>query len=409
MSNERLSVEQNTPQEIAAPREQRNKEPKEVRRAKRKERKRVRKEARKARRFARKERRKARRLRRRERRAYWRDWRENDYRASRDRAISEGGQEGVVLTRMKVPPYIYASRSQWLIITFTAIFALLFINIYTPFNSLSWAPMSETLYFVGSSIVVGGGMVLVILSRLLMMLYTRHRGITYWLYVLWVLAEVGLMAIGFTICAVAMKMQNDFMEALGIAFKNTALVFVIPYLISIIFLSWRENTRRLRSMEQQIATNSSANISSHQTTPIANSDDAAEEEQMEVAAQQPHKQQHTTPAHINFYDERNELRLSVESESLIYIEAADNYTCIHYISKGALRKTMIRSSLKRIGEQLAESNVRRCHRSYMVNLDQVKIIRRGKDGVYLEMGIKDVPDIPISKTYSNDILKWFIG
>ncbi len=357
--------------------------------------------------MVRKQRRIARRQRRRERRAYWREWRENDYRASRERAIIEGGQSGVNLSRMKVPPYIYSTRSQWLIISFTAIFALLFINIYTPFNSLSWAPMSETIYFVGSSIVVGGGMVLVILSRLLMMLYTRHHGITYWLYIVWVLAEVGLMAIGFTICAVAMKMQDDFMEALGIAFKNTALVFVIPYLISIVLLSWRENTRRLHSMEQQV---SSANGSPIASTPQpTTTEEEREDELREERPQQPHKEQHAVATHINFYDERNELRLSVESDSLIYIEAADNYTCIHYTSKGALRKTMIRSSLKRIGEQLAESNVRRCHRSYMVNLDQVKIIRRGKEGVYLEMGIEGVPDIPISKTYSNDILKWFIG
>lgn len=365
------------------------------------ERKAARRAKRAERKAARKARRAERRARRRERRAYWKEWRQRDYQASREKALATNGQGVIMLTSIKVPPYIYSTRSQLLIISFTTIFALLFINIYTPFNSYTWAPMNDTLYFVSSTIVVGGGMVLVILSRVFMNLFARKRGIYYWLYIAWILCEIGLMAIGFTICAVAMRMQSDFMDALGLSFKNTALIYCIPYIISTIYLSWRENLRRLQAMERAPIGTTDA-----QTTIPHNAQHAEPEATPEVThTTLPHAQ----PAMLHFYDERGELRLSVDSESLIYIEAADNYTCLHYLNKGALRKTMIRNSLKRIGEQLSESNVRRCHRSYMVNLDQVKIIRRGKEGVYLEMGIEGVPDIPISKTYSNDILQWFIG
>ena len=365
------------------------------------ERKLARKAAKAERKSARRSHRAERRTQRRERRAYWREWRQKDYLASREKALSADGQGVMMLTSIKVPPYIYSSRSQMIIIAFTAIFALLFINIYTPFNSYTWAPMNETRYFVSSTIVVGGGLILVILSRIIMNLCSRRRGIYYWLYILWIICEIGLMAIGFTIVAVALRMQNDFMQALGTSFKNTALIYCIPYIISIIYLSWRENLRRLQEMERVNAA----------ATPIPSTEegsgDSAEQEDMKQ--EQTEQVVYNQPTMLHFYDERGELRLSVGSESLIYIEAADNYTCIHYLNKGAVRKTMIRSSLKRIGEQLNNSNVRRCHRSYMVNLDQVKIIRRGKEGAHLEMGIDGVPDIPISKTYSNDILKWFIG
>lgn len=376
-------------------------EQKAERKVQRTERKAARRAKRAERKAARKARRAERRARRRERRAYWKEWRQRDYQASREKALATNGQGVIMLTSIKVPPYIYSTRSQLLIISFTTIFALLFINIYTPFNSYTWAPMNDTLYFVSSTIVVGGGMVLVILSRVFMNLFARKRGIYYWLYIAWILCEIGLMAIGFTICAVAMRMQSDFMDALGLSFKNTALIYCIPYIISIIYLSWRENLRRLQAMERAPIGTTEA-----QTTIPHNAQHAEPEATPEVThTTLPHAQ----PAMLHFYDERGELRLSVDSESLIYIEAADNYTCLHYLNKGALRKTMIRNSLKRIGEQLSESNVRRCHRSYMVNLDQVKIIRRSKEGVYLEMGIEGVPDIPISKTYSNDILQWFIG
>ena len=367
-----------------------------------KERKIARKAARAERRKMRKGRRVERRARRRERRAYWREWRENDYQASREKALNAEGQGVMMLTSIKVAPHIYSTRSQAIIIAFTSIFALLFINIYTPFNSYSWAPMNETLYFVSSTIVVGGGLILVILSRVLMNLCSRRRGIYYWWYILWIICEIGLMAIGFTIVAVALDMQNDFMQALGTSFKNTALIYCIPYIISIIYLSWRENLRRLQAMEQVHGNAVHIQQEVEASEPESGEANTPAEQSAQISI-------HQQPTMLHFYDERGELRLSVGSESLIYIEAADNYTCIHYLNKGAVRRTMIRNSLKRIGEQLSQSNVRRCHRSYMVNLDQVKIIRRGKEGAHLEMGIDGVPDIPISKTYSNDILQWFIG
>lgn len=69
---------------------------------------------------------------------------------------------------------------------------------------------------------------------------------------------------------------------------------------------------------------------------------------------------------------------------------------------------MLRSTLKAVEEELASDYILRCHRSYMVNFDHVKVLRKGKDGVFLELGIPNVPDIPISKTYSETVTQKFI-
>jgi DNA-binding LytR/AlgR family response regulator len=47
----------------------------------------------------------------------------------------------------------------------------------------------------------------------------------------------------------------------------------------------------------------------------------------------------------------------------------------------------------------------RCHRGYMVNMEQVKVLRREKDSFYLELGIEGVKDIPVSKPYGDAVLK----
>ena len=61
--------------------------------------------------------------------------------------------------------------------------------------------------------------------------------------------------------------------------------------------------------------------------------------------------------------------------------------------------------MKEISEQLAETNIERCHRSYMVNLDLVKVMRREKENLFLELGVPTVKEIPISKTYGEKVLR----
>ena len=62
-------------------------------------------------------------------------------------------------------------------------------------------------------------------------------------------------------------------------------------------------------------------------------------------------------------------------------------------------------TMKDICEQLAGSNIVRCHRSYMVNLDLVKVMRREKENLFLELCVPGVKEIPISKTYGENVLR----
>ena len=45
----------------------------------------------------------------------------------------------------------------------------------------------------------------------------------------------------------------------------------------------------------------------------------------------------------------------------------------------------------------------------MINLDQVKVARRTRNGIVLDLGTDKVPDIPVSRTYAERIAKWFIS
>jgi DNA-binding LytR/AlgR family response regulator len=58
-------------------------------------------------------------------------------------------------------------------------------------------------------------------------------------------------------------------------------------------------------------------------------------------------------------------------------------------------------------ENLAGTEFVRCHRSYIVNFEKVKVIRKDKDGLMLEFDDPSVIDIPVSKTYVNTVMQTF--
>lgn len=74
-----------------------------------------------------------------------------------------------MLTR-KIPAYYYEKSNLIRLVLFTAFFDLIFINIYKPFSSLTWYPVSEFKFFLFSSLVILTGVLAVAISRFIMLL-----------------------------------------------------------------------------------------------------------------------------------------------------------------------------------------------------------------------------------------------
>ena len=273
----------------------------------------------------------------------------------------------------KIPKYVYEKPNIVQLILLTALFALVFINIYKPFSSSNWYPVSELKFFRFSSLIILTGVLVVVISRICMFYYGRKHGITYGAYTVWIIIEVASMALFYTFYTLTLNPERDWMGVFKESVINTSLVLLLPYFILHLYFSYQEKEKMLRLLEQ-----TRADLSAQQSV-------------------------------FSFYDEKNDFKLSVKRNNLLYLESADNYVCIWYLNKGILSKFMLRNSLKAIEETLSDTHVLRCHRSFMVNFEQVKVIRREKDGIYLELGIDKVPDIPISKTYSEKVTHWFMS
>jgi len=113
------------------------------------------------------------------------------------------------------------------------------------------------------------------------------------------------------------------------------------------------------------------------------------------------------PDKYNFYDEKGELRLSANPNTIYYLESADNYVIIHYLGAGKMEKLMIRNSLKNIEWRFRGKGLVRCHRSYIVNLSRVQMLRRSEGDVVLDFGDERLTPIPVSKSYAQTLMEQF--
>ena len=273
-----------------------------------------------------------------------------------------------------IPKYLLTKRSLTIMVTSAAAFAFLFIIIYKPFNVEHWAEVSRFVFVACVLGIVLLGMSIAAISRIIMCYYAKKHSISYLQYIAWVFVELVLMSVAFTICSTLTGVQLDIAEAFEKSLLNTSLILLIPYIITITAFTLQDRNERLRQIEDDY--------------------DKAMQQRADIKGL------------ISFYDERGELQLSVTKENLLYIESADNYINVWYMKGNLPKKLILRNTLKRTAELLSETNVMRCHRGFMVNMEQVKVLRREKESFYLELGIEGVKDIPVSKTYGDAVMKW---
>ena len=282
-----------------------------------------------------------------------------------------------------IPAFIYSKANQIFMILFVPLFALIFIGTYRPFDFDRIGDIlnahinisNETIILLSALIMVLSGMAIGAISRAIMGHYTKRHQLTYLGYIIWILAEIGVMATLFTFFTLFTDTDKSLPELLRNSYVNTALIVLIPYTLSYILFVLRDKMRELKALRQQI-------------------------EMDETVLQK---------AYIQILDEKGEMRLSIRRENLVLIESADNYVCVYYINGDKSKKTMVRNTLAKVADHLNGTRIVRCHRSYMINLDHVKVLHRDKEGVFIELGIEGVPDVPISKTYAENITDWISG
>jgi len=100
--------------------------------------------------------------------------------------------------------------------------------------------------------------------------------------------------------------------------------------------------------------------------------------------QQAKLQPTNTTTLLHFKDENDKLDFVLPLDQLVFIKAANNYVEINYLEKEHIKKYLLRNSIRNIENQLAYPAIKRCHRSYLVNMDKAARITGNAQGYGLK-------------------------
>jgi len=99
--------------------------------------------------------------------------------------------------------------------------------------------------------------------------------------------------------------------------------------------------------------------------------------------------------------------ITLNLSDLLYITSADNYIDVYYLESKVLKHNLMRNTLNNIEEQIAKNSqsIKRCHKSFIVNIDLVKSVSGNASGYKIELERVELL-IPISRKYKDDIFKY---
>lgn len=331
----------------------------------------------------------------------------------------------------KIPKYYVTKDNITIYLVFLFFYSLLFVNIFTPFQG-AWYNIqhyTRAQLFTDTLVIVSGGILIMLISRLVMYNVHKRNHLSYLQYFSWLLLEVLLIAFLYAVIVhFAVRDTRDFSDIFTRAVIFVPTILVIPAIISHLYFSSRykdEKISELESSQNQTITTTSPSAAEEMsftnefvgeefildnhvtasTNPEPTEKQPIEEPNNDMAVEPPVSNNKI----VNFFDEKGELQLSLRIDNIYYIESAENYVNIYYKNKEKTERFTLRSSLKKQQEKLEKYGFIRCHRSYLVNFSNILLLRKDKDGPYLDFGESGLQAIPVSKTYLDAVTAYFIS
>jgi len=330
----------------------------------------------------------------------------------------------------KIPDYYVTKDNIRIYLIFLFIFSLLFVNIFTPFRG-AWYNLqtyTRAQLFTDTLVIVSSGILIMTISRTFMYRYHNKKDLNYLQYFSWMVIEVFFIAFLYAIIVhYAVRDTRDFSLIFTRAVAFVPTILVIPTIITHLYMSSKskdEKISELESLQAQIVTTQEAQAEMTDNNDFSGDEfildnhltasNHTEEKQVEAPVEPAKTVANPDPATannkiVNFFDEKDELQLSLRLDHIYFIESSENYVNIYYRNKENTERYTLRSSLKKQQEKLEKYGFIRCHRSYLVNFDNILLLRKDKDGPYLDFGAPNLPQIPVSKTYLDAVTAYFIN
>ena len=280
----------------------------------------------------------------------------------------------------KLPGYLLGKYQLIGTVTFSVLFALVFLLIYIPFSDTAWFGLGGSGTFTHTLIFSFGAILFLSLSRILMYRSKKHFDMLLWMYIAWCALEIIIICTAYSWMTVELTYPGGeiWWEVFRRAILYGALALGGPYLISGMYFNIidKDNIIKLMTYDNVVTDESPKPNASTQK--------------------------------ITLFDNSGTLKMSLSPENLYYIESDDNYIKVWYTdSKGEMKQYILRCRLKTVEESFRGSGLIRCNRKYIVNIKKVAMLRKESEGYVLDLGNENIPPLPVTKTYTDTILSYF--
>ena len=264
----------------------------------------------------------------------------------------------------------------------SVLYALVFLVIYSPYSDTAWFGLAKSDSFLLTTTFVVASILFLVISRMLMSFTSKNNAIkmTYLKYSLWLLGEIILIGVFHAVLSIVYVELTEFSVPFIVtkSILTTLLALGVPYVVSAMWIT-------IKDMRNTLLVTDTNNIAT---------DGEAIAQNIDI---------------INIADNKGVLKLSVKLDNLYYIKAEDNYTIVNYTKNGLLNRYMIRCKIQTIEDNFSNTPLMRCHRTYIVNTQKIKVLRHESDGFYMDFDFEGIDPIPVSKTYSEAVVKRFSG
>lgn len=253
-----------------------------------------------------------------------------------------------------------SKENRYLLILVVFVFSVVFLNLYQPFNIARWYSDSGFIQFLRLS---SYGFIIAVVFMFtqfpLRRIFKIHE-FKIKSYLLWLLIEIALINLVYIFLYgnPIGNLKNDVVFSL----KYTLMSIWIPYLFAILIVYYKEHRTEIESLKMNLNKPAEKNL-------------------------------------MVFKDEYGKIKFSVLFKDLLFLESTDNYVSVFYILNNKVQRKLLRNTLKNIEQMITENAVVRCHRSYMVNIENVEFMQ--KESKKFNLKIKHIEkSIPVSEKYS---------
>ncbi len=265
----------------------------------------------------------------------------------------------------------------------TGVFIAFFLIIFQPFHINEWQTENKLLKLIGFGIV---SFVCPIIFKLVLTFTLKNKNPeetwNVWKEIILIILAVIFIAICNLIFARLIRMGNIDLPTFTNAVLVTFLIGIFPISINVAV-----KYNRFITLNKQDA----------EIMEIQVHDFQKKEEEKSP--------QKTVPEKIIMIAENKKDKLEILPDELLFIESADNYSNVIFFDETKNKKQLIRSSLKRIEQQINHPHILRCHRSFIVNLLHIKHIEGNAQGYRISFKSRQNTSVPVSRNYSKALFE----